>query len=65
MASHHLVKLGGQGHCSSEDITVLICHVILQDGVAQEPYDLYGRSASRHVTAMTSLVIIGSVVVET
>ena len=65
MASHHPVKLGNQGHCGSEGITVLICHVILQDSVAQEPYDLFGRSALRQITTMTSLVTIGSVVVGT
>ena len=34
-------------HCDSGVIMVLICHVISQDPVNQEPRDFLGRSTSR------------------
>ena len=28
---YHPAKFGGQGHCGSGNIMILVCHVILQD----------------------------------
>ena len=65
MESHHPAKLGGQGNWGNENLMLLICHVILQDRVAQEPCDLLGRRVLKQVTTMPSLVVRGSMVVET
>ena len=31
MVSHHPAKFSGQRHCGSEDIMILVCHMIQQD----------------------------------
>ena len=41
MVSHHPAKFGGHGHFDSGNITVLVCHVILQGNVIKE-LSLYG-----------------------
>ena len=64
MLSPHLAKFGGYGYCSSGDIMVLVCHVILQDYVANGSGNFTGRSASREATILPGLVAIGTVVVE-
>ena len=43
---------------------VLVCHVILQDYVANGSSNFTGRSASREATILPGLVAIGTVVVE-
>ena len=32
---HHASAFGGHRHCGSEDVMVLVCHVILQDYVTR------------------------------
>ena len=61
---HHSAKFGDHIHCGSGNIMFLIFHVILQDQVTQEPYDLTGYSPSRLVTTLSSLVAMGTVAVE-
>ena len=64
MLSPHLAKFGGYGYCSSGDIMVLVCHVILQDYVTNGSGKFTGRNASRKATILQRLVAIGTVVVE-
>ena len=45
--SHHPAKFGVHRHCGSGDITILVCHVILQDHMIKESCDFRGRSPSR------------------
>ena len=40
--SYHPVKLGGNRHCGSEGIIILVCHMILQYHVIKESYDFMG-----------------------
>ena len=40
--SNHYLKFGGHRHCSSEDIMVLICHVILQEHVIKASCNFMG-----------------------
>ena len=42
MISYHPVQFGNYRHCDSAGIIALICHVISQDHVTQEPYDILG-----------------------
>ena len=37
---HHPAKFIGHGHCGKGDIVILVCHVILQDYLIKEPYDI-------------------------
>ena len=46
MISHPPAKFGGHRHCGSGDI-FLICQVILQYHLIQEPCDLIGRSLEK------------------
>ena len=46
MLSYHPAKLGGYRHRGSEDIMVLICHVIVQDRMTKWSYDFMRRSPS-------------------
>ena len=64
MASHHHAKFGGQRHCSSGDIMVLACQVISQDCEIKGSCDIMGRSPSRYVNVLPSLVVIDTLVVE-
>ena len=40
-------KLGGDRYCDSEDIMILVCHVILEDHITKESCDFMDRSPSR------------------
>ena len=51
-------------HCGSKNIMILVFDVTLQDHVIKGPFDFMGRSQSREVTILSSLVVIGFVVVE-
>ena len=64
MVSQHPARLGGHRHCGSGDIMVSVCHVILQDHLIKGSYDSMGRSLSRKVTILPSLVAISTAVVE-
>ena len=63
MVSHTLTSFGGDKHCESGDIMVLLCHVISQDSVSKLSNSM-DRSLSRLVTTLPSLVVIGTVVVK-
>ena len=41
MASQQLATFGGQRHCDSGDIMILVCHVISQDHVIKGSYDFF------------------------
>ena len=43
---------------------VSVCHVFLQEHVIQRSCDFMGRSQSKQVTILPSLVVIGTLVVE-
>ena len=59
MASHQVTMLGGHRHCSSGDMMILDCLTISQGDVINVPCDFMGRSPSRLVTILKSLVTIG------
>ena len=42
----------------------LICHVILQDHMAQEPCDVIDKNPEREVTILPNLVAMDTVVVQ-
>ena len=44
--SHHSPEIGGQCHCGSGNIIVLVCHVISQDQMIIGPCDFMNRSPS-------------------
>ena len=64
MVSFQSASFGGYRHCSSEDIMILVCHVILQNRVIKGSCEFMGKTPSRQVTILPSLLIIGTVVVE-
>ena len=64
MVSQHPARLGGHRHCGSGDIMVSVCHVILQEHLIKGSCDSMGRSLSRKVTILPSLVAISTAVVE-
>ena len=45
--SSSTAKFGGHRNCDSEDIMVLVCHVILQDLVIKGSCDFIDRNLSR------------------
>ena len=45
--NYNFVKFGGHRHCASEDIMILVCHMILQDHVIKGSCDFIDRSPSR------------------
>ena len=45
--SHHSANIGGDRHCDSEDIMVLVCHVISQGYSTKASFDFIDKSASR------------------
>ena len=61
---HHPSKFDSYGHCSSGDIMVLACHVVLQYHVIIGSYDFMGSSPLRWATILPSLVVITTLVVE-
>ena len=62
---YHPVKFGGRSHSDSGDIVVLFFQVISQDHVAKGSRDFIGKSPSREVIILPSLVAIGTLTVET
>ena len=46
MVSHHFAKINGHRHCDSEDLMVLVCHMILQNHVIKMLCELIGGSSS-------------------
>ena len=62
--SYHPAMFGGHRHCGSGNIMILVCQVISQYNVIKGSCDLIGRSPSRLVTILPSLVAIGTMVVE-
>ena len=62
--SHHSAKFGGHCHCGSGNIMVLVCHVISQNHVAKRCSNIMGKSPQRLVTILSSLVAMGTLVVE-
>ena len=44
MVYYHSTKFGGHRHCSSEDIKVLVCHVISQDHLIKGHLTLWERA---------------------
>ena len=57
-------KFSGQRQYGSEDIMILIFHVNSQDHVIKVTYDFIGRSLSRYVTILLSLVAIDFLAVD-
>ena len=45
--NYHSVKFGGHRHCGCGVITILVCHVILQDQVIKESWDVLVRDPLR------------------
>ena len=62
MISYHPAKFGGHRHCGSGDM--ILVYVILQDQVIKGSCDFMGRSPSKKVTILPSLVAIGTLLVE-
>ena len=44
---YYLATFISHRHCGSEDIVILVCHVILQNHVLKEPCDFIGTSLSK------------------
>ena len=44
--SHHYAKCGGHRHCSSGDIMVLVCHVIMKDHMIKGWRNFIGENPS-------------------
>ena len=60
--SHHSTKFGGPRHCDNGDVLVLVYHGISQEYVIKWLCDFIGRSQSRQVTIVQSLVAIMALV---
>ena len=58
--SHHPTKFGCYRHSGIEDIMILVCLVISQDQVIKGSCDFKGKSPSRQVNILPSLVVIGA-----
>ena len=61
---HGKPPLGAHRSSASEDVTCLICHVNSLDHVMNGLCDFFGKSFSRYVTTVASLVTIGIVIME-
>ena len=59
-----LIKFGGLRYCSSRDNIYLVCHMIKEDHVIKGSDDYNNRRLWRYVITVSSLVVIGTVVVE-
>ena len=59
-----LAKFGGHRRCGSENIMILVCHVIFQNHVIKRSCDFIGRSLSRQVIIVPSLMATETVVVK-
>ena len=55
---------GGHSHCSSEDIMILVCHVILLDHVINGSCDFIGKNPSTYVIILLGLVAINTLIAE-
>ena len=64
MVRNHPAKFCSEKHCGSNDIMVLICHMILQDQLTKGSCDFMGRRLFWLVAVLPSLVAIDIVVVE-
>ena len=62
--SYHLAIFGDHGHSGSEDIMILVDHVIPQDHMIQKSRDFIGESLYEESPSYQNLVAIGIVVVE-
>ena len=62
--NHDPTKFGGHRHCSSGEIIVLVCHVILQGDVIKVSFDFIGRDHQSELTPPPRLVTIATLVVE-
>ena len=51
--NHDPTKFGGHRHCSSGEIIVLVCHVILQGDVIKVSFDFIGRDHQSELTPPT------------
>ena len=47
MVNHHPAKFSDHGHCSSRDIKLLVCSVLLKEHLVKGSCNFMGRSASR------------------
>ena len=63
-ANYHLVKFGGHRYCDSEGKNVLVCDVISYDHVIKGSFDFIGKSPSRKLAILLSLVAKDAVVVK-
>ena len=63
MVYNHPVKFGDHRYSGSRDIIFLVCHITLKNHVIKGSFDYIGRSTSRYVTNLPSMVEIGSVVI--
>ena len=62
--SHHPANSCGQRHCGGGDIMVSVSYMISHDHMIKGSCNFKGRSQSRYVTILQSLVAIGTLVVE-
>ena len=62
MVSHIPREFRGHREHGSRDIMVLVCHIISQDRMTKVSSNIIGKSPSRIVTILPSLVVISTVV---
>ena len=60
----HPARFDGHSHCGSEDLTFLIDHVSSRDHLFKRLCDFMGRSFSKYVTTLLSLLAISFMIVE-
>ena len=58
---HQLAKFGDHRHCVSTAMLVSVCHVILRDHVTEGSSNVMGRSPSKWVAFLLSLMAIDTV----
>ena len=63
-ANYHLVKFGGHRYCDSEGENVLVCDVISYDHLIKGLFDFIGKSPSRKLAILLSLVAKDGVVIK-
>ena len=61
---HHRIKFSSHRNCSSGDMMVLFYHLISKDHMIKRSCDFMGKTSSRQVTILQSLVAIATLVVE-
>ena len=62
--SHYPTKSGGHRRGDSDNVMVLVCHVISLDNVIKRSCGFMSRSPSKQVTILQSVVAIATLVVE-